>query len=50
VLFLDEPASGLDTVATRDVDELITGLGRSGVTIFLDSAGGLEMSMIGARC
>ena len=47
LLFLDEPASGLDTVATRDVDELIIGLGRSGVTIFLGSAGGLEMSMIG---
>jgi ABC-type transporter Mla maintaining outer membrane lipid asymmetry ATPase subunit MlaF len=26
LLFLDEPASGLDTVATRDVDELIIGL------------------------
>jgi ABC-type transporter Mla maintaining outer membrane lipid asymmetry ATPase subunit MlaF len=46
VLFLDEPATGLDPVATRDVHELIVGLGRSGVTIFLDSAGGPEMSMI----
>ena len=35
VLFLDEPTSGLDPVATRDVHELIAGLGRSGVTIFL---------------
>jgi ABC-2 type transport system ATP-binding protein len=35
VLFLDEPTSGLDPSATRDVHELITGLGRSGVTIFL---------------
>jgi ABC-2 type transport system ATP-binding protein len=35
VLFLDEPTSGLDPVATRDVHELITALGRSGVTIFL---------------
>jgi len=35
VLFLDEPTSGLDPVATRDVHELISGLGRSGVTIFL---------------
>ena len=35
VLFLDEPTSGLDPVATRDVHELITELGRSGVTIFL---------------
>jgi len=35
VLFLDEPTSGLDPVAARDVHELITALGRSGVTIFL---------------
>jgi ABC-2 type transport system ATP-binding protein len=35
VLFLDEPTSGLDPVATRDVHELITELGRGGVTIFL---------------
>ncbi len=35
VLFLDEPTSGLDPVSTRDVHELIAGLGRSGVTIFL---------------
>jgi ABC-2 type transport system ATP-binding protein len=35
VLFLDEPTSGLDPVAARDVHELITALGQSGVTIFL---------------
>ena len=35
VLFLDEPTSGLDPVASRDVHELISTLGRSGVTIFL---------------
>jgi ABC-2 type transport system ATP-binding protein len=35
VLFLDEPTAGLDPVASRDVHELIAGLGRSGVTIFL---------------
>jgi ABC-2 type transport system ATP-binding protein len=35
VLFLDEPTSGLDPVATRDVHELIDGLRRSGVTVFL---------------
>jgi ABC-2 type transport system ATP-binding protein len=35
VLFLDEPTSGLDPLATREVHELISGLGRSGVTIFL---------------
>jgi ABC-2 type transport system ATP-binding protein len=35
ILFLDEPTSGLDPVAARDVHELITELGRSGVTIFL---------------
>jgi ABC-2 type transport system ATP-binding protein len=35
VLFLDEPTSSLDPVATRDVHQLITTLSRSGVTIFL---------------
>jgi ABC-2 type transport system ATP-binding protein len=35
VLFLDEPTAGLDPVASRDVHELISALGRSGVTIFL---------------
>ena len=35
VLFLDEPTAGLDPVASRDVHELISELGRSGVTIFL---------------
>jgi ABC-2 type transport system ATP-binding protein len=35
VLFLDEPTAGLDPVATRDVHELIDGLRRDGVTIFL---------------
>jgi ABC-2 type transport system ATP-binding protein len=35
VLFLDEPTAGLDPAASRDVHELISGLGQSGVTIFL---------------
>jgi ABC-2 type transport system ATP-binding protein len=35
VLFLDEPTAGLDPVASRDVHELVSALGRSGVTIFL---------------
>jgi ABC-2 type transport system ATP-binding protein len=35
VLFLDEPTSGLDPVGAREVHELIDGLRKSGVTIFL---------------
>ncbi|HUZ02343.1 MAG TPA: ABC transporter ATP-binding protein [Thermomicrobiaceae bacterium] len=35
VLFLDEPTAGLDPAATRDVHELIDGLRRRGVTVFL---------------
>ena len=35
VLFLDEPTAGLDPAATRDVHELISALGKGGVTIFL---------------
>lgn len=35
VLFLDEPAAGLDPVASRDVHDLILELGASGVTILL---------------
>jgi ABC-2 type transport system ATP-binding protein len=35
ILFLDEPTSGLDPLAARDVHELIDGMRRQGVTIFL---------------
>ena len=35
VVFLDEPTSGLDPVATHEVHELIDGLRKRGVTIFL---------------
>ena len=34
-MFLDEPTSGLDPVAAREVHDLINGLRRKGVTIFL---------------
>ncbi|MHB9150352.1 MAG: ABC transporter ATP-binding protein [Thermoleophilia bacterium] len=38
VLFLDEPSSGLDPEATRDVDDLITRLNREfGITIFMNT-------------
>jgi ABC-2 type transport system ATP-binding protein len=35
VLFLDEPTSGFDPVAARDVHDLIDGLRERGVTVFL---------------
>lgn len=35
ILFLDEPTSGLDPVASREVHDLIDGLRRRGVTVFL---------------
>jgi ABC-2 type transport system ATP-binding protein len=35
VLFLDEPTAGLDPVAAREVHELVDGLRKQGVTIFL---------------
>ncbi len=35
VMFLDEPTSGLDPVASREVHDLIIGLRKQGVTIFL---------------
>ncbi len=35
ILFLDEPTSGLDPVAALEVHDLINGLRRKGVTIFL---------------
>jgi ABC-2 type transport system ATP-binding protein len=35
LVFLDEPTSGLDPVATREVHDLIEGLRRQGVTVFL---------------
>ena len=35
VMFLDEPTSGLDPAAAREVHDLIIGLRRQGVTIFL---------------
>ncbi len=35
IVFLDEPSSGLDPVASRDVQELIDGLRDHGVTVFL---------------
>jgi ABC-2 type transport system ATP-binding protein len=35
IMFLDEPTSGLDPVAAREVHDLINGLRKKGVTIFL---------------
>jgi ABC-2 type transport system ATP-binding protein len=35
VMFLDEPTSGLDPVAAHDVLELVNGLRKRGVTVFL---------------
>jgi len=35
ILFLDEPTAGLDPVAAREVHDLINGLRRRGVTVFL---------------
>jgi ABC-2 type transport system ATP-binding protein len=35
ILFLDEPTAGLDPVGTREVHDLIAGLGQRGVTIFM---------------
>jgi len=35
ITFLDEPTSGLDPVAAREVHDLINGLRRRGVTVFL---------------
>jgi ABC-2 type transport system ATP-binding protein len=35
IMFLDQPTSGLDPVAVREVHELIDGLRERGVTIFL---------------
>ena len=35
MLFLDEPTAGLDPAASRDVHEMIEGLRKRGVTVFL---------------
>ena len=35
ILFLDEPSSGLDPVATKEVQELILNLKSKGITVFL---------------
>jgi ABC-2 type transport system ATP-binding protein len=37
VLFLDEPFEGLDPVVSRNVKDLLAGLGRRGTTIFITS-------------
>lgn len=37
VLFLDEPASGLDPVGRREIRDLIKGVARGGATVFLCS-------------
>ncbi|MBI4249879.1 MAG: ABC transporter ATP-binding protein [Elusimicrobia bacterium] len=37
ILFLDEPVSGLDPVAIRDIRELLSQLSREGCTLFLSS-------------
>jgi len=47
VIFLDEPASGLDPVGQRDVRELMARLSRSGATILLSSH---QLSEVEAVC
>ena len=43
VLFPDEPATGLDLAATRDIHELIDGFDRGGVTVWLAWPGCCEL-------
>lgn len=46
VLFLDEPASGLDPVAARDVEALLSGLKEDGKTLFITSHNMAEVQRV----
>ncbi len=49
ILFLDEPTSGLDPVTTRQMHEILAGLKKKGVTIFLTTHNMYEAASLCVR-